>query len=925
MRGAGILSGPRYKSTAIPYAMHGGNGSTAVEGRNMFQGLYPVIYSQIGRDALRLFFLIIALFISVSAGISSESGTHGSPAPISARFVTDEAIRIDGKLDESHWVNIPPLTGFIQQNPDEGQPATQKTHVRILYSRHSLFVGVRAFDKQAGEIKSLLARRDSVCPSDWIKIWIDSYHDKITAYEFSVNPSGVKRDVHWSNDNQPDESWDAVWEVGVSRDDSGWTAEFRIPFSQLRFSEKDSQTWGFQICRIIARRNETSYWRPIPRGAPRFVSLFGEISGLTGIPSPKKLQLLPYALGQTTLSSPETGNPFRKRADWLGNLGLDMKYGVSSNLTLDATLNPDFGQVEADPAKVNLSAYETYFPEKRPFFIEGKDILDFPLGLGRFGSESLFYSRRIGRPPQGSPSSAEFTQVPQNTAILSAMKLTGKNPRGWSFGFMEALTSRESATLLTWDDETVREPVEPLTNYLLGRVEKEFRDGRSAFGTIMTAVNRKNTADNLSFLWDEGYTGGFDLRHRWAEDRYQITAHWLGSHIRGSKESILGAQTSPARYYQRPGATHFSVDPNRTSLSGYSGLFDLSKIGGRHWLWSVAALVRSPGFEINDMGYMKWADWIFQRSQLTYRELEPGRLFRSWQLSLDISHEWDYSPTYTESRGNLKTEFVFHNYWTLNFGLHGSTEMYQIIALRGGPAVLIPGSWSIDGGLVSDERKNLFFQCSASYRRVNDGAESFTLSSQVDFRPTGNFHISLLPSYSLQGSRLQYVTQTDVDDNTYYVLSRLDRDTFSLTLRINYTITPELSIQLYSQPYVSAGRFSRFKQVVQPLADNYQDRWYLFTDNDLRLEGTDYHVLFQGAEGKSAAFPNPDFNFKQFRLNLVARWEYLPGSIIYLVWSNGFNHEAVQGTFSLMNDLKTLFESSSDNVFLIKFSYWFSL
>lgn len=385
-----------------------------------------------------------------------------------AENLGESQIQIDGKLNEEAWQRATALTDFIQNTPDEGASATEKTEVFILYNQDSLYIGVRAYDSEQNKIKSILARRDSKLPSDWINIWIDSYHDHRSAFQFSVNPAGVKRDVYWSDERKQDDDWDAVWDVEVSLDQQGWCAEFRIPFSQIRFPKKDVHIWGFQAARVIARKNETSYWGHIPKGVPQFVSLFGEIKGIQGIPSPKRIQVLPYSVAIGAFSPAQEGNPFRTGSRYSANMGVNLKYGLTSNLTLDGTFNPDFGQVEADPAQVNLTAFETYFPEKRPFFIEGKSLLNFSLGSD-IERESLFYSRRIGRPPQGYPSSAQYYKKPENTTILSALKLTGKTESGWSIGILEALTSNEYASVQRWDRTDSEEIVEPLTNYLLGR------------------------------------------------------------------------------------------------------------------------------------------------------------------------------------------------------------------------------------------------------------------------------------------------------------------------------------------------------------------------------------------------------------------------------------------------------------------------
>jgi len=593
-------------------------------------------------------------------------------------------------------------------------------------------------------------------------------------------------------------------------------------------------------------------------------------------------------------------------------------------LTMDATFNPDFGQVEVDPAVVNLSAYETYFQEKRPFFIEGKSMLSFPLA-GSTERDGLFYSRRIGRAPQGYPSSAQFYEKPQNTTILGAFKLTGKTAKGWSIGIMEALTSREYADVINWEGERTKQTVEPFTNYLLVRAEKEFREGRSTFGLIFTAVNRNIKEENLDFLRKSAYSGGFGFRHRWAGDTYEVAGSLLGSHIRGSQEAILNAQESSARYFQRPDAPHLEVDPTRTSLSGISASFSLGKIGGRHWRWSIVGRTRSPGFEVNDMGYMRSTDQISQYIWLSYREFIPGKVFRDYDLSFTVSNSWDYSLTHTGQGGYLRCNFRFLNYWSINFNINRTQESLSTRHLRGGPAVLMPGNWSFSGSFRTDSRKNFYLNIRGSFSVADNGAKTFSLSSSINLRPSDRIHLSLSPSFRDGYRRLQYLTKKSMDDRTHYILGRIDQTTLSLTVRLNYTLTPNLSLQIYSQPYVSAGKYSEFKDATQLRAENYDARWHIFSGNEIFFENNYYHLIPPEAGGDEISIYNPDFNFRQFRLNLVLRWEYLPGSVLYLVWTNGIEDYANTGSLSLGDDFQSLFNSPSSNVFLVKVSYWFNI
>ena len=551
-------------------------------------------------------------------------------------------------------------------------------------------------------------------------------------------------------------------------------------------------------------------------------------------------------------------------------------------------------------------------------------MLSFSLGSER-ERDSLFYSRRIGRAPQGSPSDAEYYNNPENTTILSAFKITGKTAGGWSIGVMEALTSREMASLITWDGEEDRQTVEPLTNYFLGRAEREFREGRSAFGFMFTAVNRKIDDANLNFLRSAAYSGGFNIRHRWAQDKYEVSGYFLGSRIRGSQESILNAQESSARYYQRPDAEHLELDPTKTYLSGTASNLSLSKIGGGHWRWNLGLQTRSPGFEINDMGYMRDVDEISQHIWLSYREFTPGKIFRDYNISFTFWNNWDFAPTHTGQGISLRSDFEFLNYWRVNFDLNRSQEHLSTSQLRGGPAVLMPGNWRIGGGLRTDSRKNFYFNFRGSYSLSDNTAKSYSLSAGLNFRPSERIDISLSPRFSDGFRRLQYLSEDTIDDQTHYILSRIDQTTVSLTLRINYTLSPNLSIQLYSQPYVSAGKYSEFKEVSQPRAENYDDRWYIFSGSEISLEDDYYRLLIPGGGGDVLTFENPDFNFRQFRSNLVLRWEYLPGSILYLVWTRGINDYSSDGDLSLGNDIRSLFNSDSNNAFMVKISYWFNL
>ncbi len=548
--------------------------------------------------------LILPFHLGAQEKTPAHEGDRGATVPgnpvrglvIPAIRVQGHAPTIDGLLDDEAWSRAPVVSGFTQLEPDEGEPASERTEVRILYGAKALYVAFRAFDREPDSIAAQLTRRDSDSYSDGLHVLVDSYHDRRTAFHFGVNPLGVKSDIYRFDDTEEDASWDAVWDVATHMDDQGWTAEFRIPYSQLRFGNQDDQTWGINFAREIARRHETSTWAPIRQSDAAVVSKSGELQGLKGLGSPTRMELRPFTLTRLVRAPGDRENPFYRQNDFFSSGGVDVKYGVTNDLTLDVTVNPDFGQVEADPAQVNLTAFETFYPEQRPFFIEGAAIFNFGIGLGDgdLGSESLFYSRRIGRPPQGGVDNrGGYADTPDVSTILGAWKLSGKTQSGWSVGLLHAVTAEETAQIVSDDGKDLEDPVEPLSNYAVARVQKDFRDGRSAIGFIGTAANRdKDVADALQ-LRSGGYAGGFDFRHRFgAQDRFLLNGYLLGSHVRGSEEAILLTQESPARYFQRPDASHVEVDPDLTSLSGWAGKLELFKVGGGYWRWGTTVVAK---------------------------------------------------------------------------------------------------------------------------------------------------------------------------------------------------------------------------------------------------------------------------------------------------------------------------------------------
>ena len=429
---------------------------------------------------------------------------------------TPVAPLIDGRMDDTCWNQAEWSGDFIQSEPYDNKPPTQQAAFKILYDDNNLYVFIRAYDTVPEKISRIISRRDNY-EGDMVQIVIDSYFDQQTAFAFTASASGAKGDQAVSEDGDNwDDSWNPVWYLKTSIDDKGWCAEMRIPFSQIRFGKKADHVWGIQVRRYIYRLEELSTWQFIPKGSPGMVHLFGELQGIANIKPKRQIELMPYAVGRLERFKKEEGNPFLDGKSSALSAGLDGKVALTNDFMLDFSINPDFGQVEADPSEVNLTAFETYFSEKRPLFIEGKNIYQFQpsntIVIGKMGSDNLFYSRRIGRPPHYYPevSDSEYVDMPETSTILAALKLSGKTKKGLSVGILESVTANENALI---DSAGIRrkESVEPLTNYFTGRLQKDFNKGETVLGGIFTAVNRDINNPAMDYLHTDAYTGGVDL------------------------------------------------------------------------------------------------------------------------------------------------------------------------------------------------------------------------------------------------------------------------------------------------------------------------------------------------------------------------------------------------------------------------------
>ena len=841
---------------------------------------------------------------------------HGRDAPSAVAHRIDGTIRIDGVLSEAEWAAATPVTRFTQYDPQEGQPASEATDIRFLYDEEALYIGARLHDREP--VRARLGRRDmGMSASDWLTVIIDARHDHRSSFGFEINPAGVRRDQTRAGGSE-DDSWDPVWEGSTSRSDSGWVAEIRIPFSQLRFSGTPFQNWGLQIERQIARNQEFSVWAFTPRDQPGGSPRYGHLVGMQNLATGKRLELMPYVVTRAEHID-RRGNPFRSNREYNADAGADLKYRVTSSLTLDATVNPDFGQVEVDPAVINLTAFETQFAEKRPFFIEGSELFR----MANDGSNSLFYSRRIGRQPSLAP---PYTarDVPQETRIIGAAKLTGRTAGGWATGVLNAVTQRETARFRTSDGEIGEAVAEPLTNYFVARARREARAGQTAFGALLGTVHRDLDSEPLTAaLRSAAYSGGVDLFHQWSQRTVTLNGWLVGSHVRGSPEVIAATQRLPYHYFQRPDATHLELDPTRTSLGGLAAYVGVGKRAGRHWNFNGSLNTMTPGYEVSDLGFQRRADRIDVQTNINYQETRPRGAVRRHSMYFNTGIEHNYGGENISNRIFTGAFAQFLNYWGVNVNAQISLPNTVDDRLtRGGPAARRPGSVDVSSELSSDPRNAVTGFLGASYRTGGNGHAS-EVYGRVTVKPAPHWEVSLSPTFARAHDVAQYLRQLadPAATRTYggrYVFASLDQTVAALVTRVNYTITPGLSLQVYAQPFIAAGDFGPAKELAAP--NTYEFLTYGVDVGEI-ANGRIYPTG-QGTTTNSFPVPEPDFNSTSLRGNAVLRWEWRPGSTMYVAWQQTRRGAQPFGSFEFGRDVDALFGTVPDNILLVKVSYW---
>lgn len=850
---------------------------------------------------------------------------QSAPKSTHATRLTGSAPEIDGLLDDAAWDSAPVISDFVQRDPDEGKPPTVATQVRLLYDDDALYIAARMLRPDAAAIRRSISRRDSESDAEVFTVSLDPYHDRQTGYSFSINSGGVRGDWYHPQDQEGgrEAQYDPVWSARAHVDDQGWTAEMRIPFSQLRFNAGDNQIWGLQLTRNMPDKNEKSTWVLIPRGAAGFFSKFGQLEGISGIPVARRLELLPYVTGGLTYrANVNPRNPFEQKAS--GRVGGDLKMGLGPNLTLNATVLPDFGQVEADPADVNLSAFETVFTERRPFFTEGAEALT-GLGQNFINRPVYFYSRRIGAPPRGM-TRGDFVDQPSNTTILSAAKVTGRLKSGLSIGMLAAVTPMEYARAYdSLPDRTEAVVVEPTSAFAVVRMQQDLGTQQSNAGINLTHAHHfvDERGGLQEILARDAVSGGLDFKLRTRQGKYELTGFVGGSYVEGDSTAIARLQRGSAHYFQRPDQEHIRYQPGRRSLSGYTASLRHDKNAG-YSFWGIQLLARSPGFEINDLGRMPTADDIDFNADFGVRNAKPKQSYRFYMFNLATRSGWNFGGVRQYSNASLNSNITFNNFTRASLNLTYNLRSTSDVLTRGGPLMGTPNSWSITSGFNS--RPNIPVTWSVNVGHTDDelGGGSWTARSTLSVRPGARWQASVDPTYTRSTDARQYVTTRSGGSaatfGSRYIFASVERSQLSARFRLNYAVTPNFTVEAYAEPFAASGEYSTFGELAA--ARSRLLRRYEETGSGaviVRNPDRSYTVTDGAA---SFSLPNLDFNRLSFRSNLVLRWEWQPGSTAYFIWQNNRQRFTPFGTAVGAGQLFDAMNADGDNFLALKVSYW---
>lgn len=856
--------------------------------------------------------------------LSPTQAQHNPNAPrkqMTALKVNSPSPRLDGRLDDGVWQQASWVSDFAQKEPVENGVPSGKTEVAIVYDDAAVYVGARLHCEHPESLAMYLDRHDNQGPAEQFIVSFDSYHDHRTAYGFGVNVAGVRFDRYNLSDNEGDRdfSYNPVWEAKTARDSVSWTCEMRIPFSQLRFNDQPVQTWGVQFNRWIPGRFEDVFWVVIPKNSTGFSSWFGELHGIRDVKPSRRLELMPYVASNAGIAgeAPPPVDPLHDRVTLDKRFGGDLKMGLGPNLTLDATINPDFGQVEADPAVVNLSAYETSFSERRPFFSEGNELLQ-PEGPG------YFYSRRIGGAPRG-PASGDFVKYPENATILGAAKVSGRISAKTSISVLGAITDREKATVYdTAAQVESKVVVEPTTVYGLTGLRREFGASGSTVGLLLTGLNRDfgPNGDLKKLLRSQAYTGNFDWNLRFQGGKYDIVGYAGFSHVRGDSTVIARTQQSSAHYFQRPDEqSRLSVDSTRTAMTGFTAQVRGGKRSGKHWLWGGGANIETPDFELNDIGLLGSADDISQWGHVTYRETKPGKLFHSYWVEFDWSGGWNGAGTNTYQEFDLYGEFTFRNYSSVDLFFIACPATHSDDLTRGGPLMKRLGTLDFRVGYNSPHGRSSQYNAQVLYQRKERNGWYYEATGSYSRRIGSRLAVSISPDWTLYYSPLAwYGKDTSGGTATYgdrYIFAGLRASEARIGTRVNYYFSPVLSLEVYVEPFAASGDYSDHGELAA------------VGTSSIRQYGTDGTSITQDADGyhvtdgsSSFDLPNNNFGDRSFQSNMVLRWEFARGSAMYLVWQRNRNDAREPGRQVRFRSLGDAFAADGSDYLALKISYW---
>jgi len=861
---------------------------------------------------------VLAVLVGTLGGPAIQR-LGAQPSPKIARAVRlSRAPRIDGRLDDAAWSRLTPIADFVQQQPREGQAPTEATEVFIGYDDEAIYVGARLHRKDPKALARAVTRRDGYGNSEKFTITFDPQMDRRTAVGFGVSVAGVRSDFRHTQDDDMrgrESQYDPVWTAATREDSSGWTAEMRIPFSQLRFPKAERQRWGLQMDRYMPDKNEDIQWAMVPPRETGYVSRFGTLEGLDGVSPTRPVEFLPYVAGDATRrATATTANPLNR--PFAGRMGLDAKTALGSNLTLDATVNPDFGQVEADPAEVNLSAFETFFDERRPFFTEGSEMV-------RGNGAQYFYPRRIGAAPHGS-ATGDFVDMPRSSTILGAAKLTGRLPSRLSIGAVTAVTAAEQARVFRADSgvtNTVQ--VEPRSAYGVLRLQQEI--GRQAstvgasFSTVQRSVGSQPTLASL--LTRESYFGGADWRIRFQQGKYAISGFVAGTHVAGDTASIRRLQVANSRLFQRPDRRDAIYDPRKTSMSGYSAQLRADKDAGRHVLWGAEVKLESPGFEMNDLGRLQSTDDIEYTADMQIRETTPSRYLQNWRLGFETRGAWNFEGAHQLNTWTQNSTATLRNFWNLNVRSTINLPSVDDAITRGGPYMGLPREFRQEFRVNNPYGAKTGWRLNGGYGVDEFGAWRRNVSGQITLRPSPRVSVSVEPILQSGTEPRQYVTRIVGGTRTYgnrYVFAFIDRTTISTKLRANYAFSPNLSLEAYAEPFVASGRYSRMGELSAPRSRLLRE--YGTDGTTIAIDSAGTRRITDGAS--TFTISNRDFNILSFRSNMVMRWEWIPGSTFFLVWQQNRRTAEAFGDPARASDLFRTTRANGDNFLAVKVSYW---